>query len=620
MKQVSSPSSFSQALHTLNLSDVILPLCDRAQIALCILDDQGRILQTNPGFEALYGWSTSEIAGQPLENILVLPEGEAEASLGLNQAAAGSSQCLELAICCRSGAIRQAQMTAERVEREGNLYTIGIWMDITERKQAQASLQQANETLRQRVQEQTKQLSSVVSHLRTEIGDRRRIEADLRKEREFLNALLESVEAGIVACDANGTLTLFNRATREFHGLPAEPLPADQWAEYYDLYLPDGRPMTMQDIPLFRALSGERVENVEMIIAPRQGATRTLLTNGRMIVDPAGHRLGAVVAMHDITQRKAAETALRESEQALRQQAERLEETLRDLQKTQTHLVQSEKMSSLGQLVAGIAHEINNPINFIYGNLAPASQYVEDLLHLIDQFRQHYPTPPLEIQDEIEAIDLEFVTEDLPKLVASMRVGADRIRQIVLSLRNFSRVDEAECKPVDIHEGIDSTLMILQNRLKLKAGQMGIQLVKEYSRLPKVECYAGQLNQVFMNLLSNAIDALEEWDGERSAEAIAQQPSQITITTRSLTEFSVAIHIRDNGPGISPAVQQRIFSPFFTTKPMGKGTGLGLSISHQIVVDRHGGILQCISEPGKGTEFIIEIPVSQRKGLPEAVA
>ncbi len=620
MKQVSFPSSFSQALQTLKLGDAILTLCDRAQIALCILDDQRRILQTNPGFEALYGWSNSDLAGQLLDTLLVLPAEETKMLLGLSQAPVGSSQCLELSIYCRSGDIRQAQMTADRVEREGKIYTLGVWMDITERKQAQVSLQQANETLKQKVKEQTTQLSKVVSQLRTEIGDRRRIEADLRKEREFLSAMLESVEAGIVACDASGTLNLFNRATREFHGLPAEPLPPDQWAQYYNLYLPDGRPMTMEEIPLFRALKGEVVENAEMVIAPRVGTPRTLLANGRLIVDSAGHPLGAVVAMHDITQRKAAEMAVRESEQTLRLQAQRLEETLRDLQRTQTHLVQSEKMSSLGQLVAGIAHEINNPINFIYGNLAPASQYVEDLLHLIEQFQQHYPTPPLEIQDEIEAMDLEFVTEDLPKLIASMRVGADRIRQIVLSLRTFSRVDESECKAVDIHEGIDSTLMILQNRLKAKAGQIAIQLVKEYGNLPKVECYAGQLNQVFMNLLSNAIDALEERDSERSAEAIAQEPSQITITTRSLSESAIAIHIRDNGPGISASVQERIFSPFFTTKPIGKGTGLGLSISHQIVVDRHGGRMECVSEAGRGTEFIIEIPAYQSKSLPEAVA
>lgn len=619
MKQISSPSSFSQALQTLKLSDAILSLCDRAQIALCILDDQRRILQTNPGFEALYGWSNSDLAGQLLDTLLVMPAGESELLLGLSQAPVGSSQCLELSIYCRSGYIRQAQMTADRVERDGKLYTLGVWMDITERKQAQVSLQQANETLKQKVKEQTTQLSMVVSQLRTEIGDRRRMEDDLRKEREFLNAMLESVEAGIVACDASGTLSLFNRATREFHGLPAEPLPPEQWSQYYNLYLPDGRPMTMEDIPLFRALRGEVVENVEMVIAPRTGTPRTLLANGRMIVDGAGHCLGAVVAMHDITQRKAAEMALRESEQALRSQAHRLEEALRDLQRTQTHLVQSEKMSSLGQLVAGIAHEINNPINFIYGNLAPASQYVEDLLHLVEQFRQHYPTPPLEIQDEIEAMDLEFVTEDLPKLVASMRVGADRIRQIVLSLRTFSRVDESECKAVDIHDGIDSTLMILQNRLKAKAGQMNIQLVKEYGELPKVECYAGQLNQVFMNLLSNAIDALEERDSERSAASIAQEPSQITITTRSLSESAIAISIRDNGPGISASVQERIFSPFFTTKPIGKGTGLGLSISYQIVVDRHGGTMACISETGQGTEFVIEIPVCQNQGLTEAV-
>jgi PAS domain S-box-containing protein len=299
-------------------------------------------------------------------------------------------------------------------------------------------------------------------------------------------------------------------------------------------------------------------------------------------------------------------TQAQDSAQQAQQQAQRVQQTLHQLQQTQSHLIQSEKMSSLGQMVAGVAHEINNPVNFIHGNLTHANQYSQDLLNLLQLYKQHYPNPVLEIQDEIEAIDLDFVVEDLPKILGSMKMGTDRIRQIVLSLRNFSRLDEAAMKAVDIHEGIDSTLLILQNRLRAAPNYPSIEIVKEYGNLPPVECYAGQLNQVFMNLLNNGIDALES----------QPEPRTITIRTevgggKSLSSPYVLIRIADNGPGMTEQVKDRLFDPFFTTKPVGKGTGLGLSISYQIVVEKHGGILKCVSKPGQGAEFWIEIPISQ---------
>lgn len=298
---------------------------------------------------------------------------------------------------------------------------------------------------------------------------------------------------------------------------------------------------------------------------------------------------------------------------------EQLSCTLDQLKKTQTQLIQTEKMSSLGQLVAGVAHEINNPVNFIYGNLGHAGQYAQDLLNLLDLYQQHYPHPDPEIVEQAEAIDLKFLAEDLPKLLISMKVGAERIYQLVVSLRNFSRLDQADRKPVDIHEGLDSTLLILQHRLKAKPNEPGIQVIKTYSDLPLVECHAGQLNQVFMNVISNAIDALEQRDDECPAWEIQNSPSQITIRTSLRTESLVeglgtqyvVIQIADNGLGMTDAVQSQIFDPFFTTKPVGKGTGLGLSISYQIVVEKHGGMFKCLSVPGQGTEFRIEIPVQQ---------
>ncbi|MFQ3617864.1 MAG: PAS domain S-box protein [Cyanobacteriota bacterium] len=294
-----------------------------------------------------------------------------------------------------------------------------------------------------------------------------------------------------------------------------------------------------------------------------------------------------------------------------RAQSEELQHALQELQRTQAQIVQSEKMSSLGQLVAGIAHEINNPVNFIHGNLAHARNYVRDLLKLIDLYQQEYPEPTTNIAQYAEEIDLAFLREDLPKLLASMRVGTERIHEIVRSLRIFSRLDEAESKPVDIHDGIDSTLMILHNRLKSRSGREEIQVIKEYGSLPPVECYAGQLNQVFMNILSNAIDALEERDQQRAIVDQQTQPSTIRIKTQVLPDHQVSIHIIDNGPGMLPSVRQRIFDPFFTTKPVGKGTGMGMSISYQIVTEKHGGTLKCFSEPGQGTEFVIQIPISQ---------
>jgi PAS domain S-box-containing protein len=291
--------------------------------------------------------------------------------------------------------------------------------------------------------------------------------------------------------------------------------------------------------------------------------------------------------------------------------ATQLKVTLRELQHTQAQLVQSEKMSSLGQLVAGVAHEINNPLNFIHGNLTHVHQYAIDLLDLIQLYQEYYPHPAPEIQAQTEAIDLDFIKEDLPKLLNSMEMGADRIRNIVLSLRNFSRLDEAEKKWVDIHEGLDNTLLILSHRLKAKPAHPSIEIIKEYGDLPKVQCYPGQLNQVFMNILSNAIDAIEEDNKDSSLEDSQNYSSTIRIRTEVNDSNSVIIRIADNGPGMTQEVQQRIFDPFFTTKPVGQGTGLGMSISYKIVVERHGGQLQCISAPGQGTEFLIYIPIQQ---------
>lgn len=301
-------------------------------------------------------------------------------------------------------------------------------------------------------------------------------------------------------------------------------------------------------------------------------------------------------------QRQQAEVELRESEARERAKSQELERAIADLKQLQLQLIQTEKMSGLGQMVAGIAHEINNPVSFIHGNLVHAQEYIQVLLKLIQLYQQDYPQPSEQIQTALDTMEFEFVREDLEKLLKSMKVGTDRIRDIVLSLRTFSRLDESDFKDADVGEGIDSTLMILQNRLKAKPDRPKIAVIKHYDRLPTIECYPSQLNQVFMNLLNNAIDALEEFKIE--------QP-QIHIQIEPVEDNWLTIRIGDNGPGISDTVRSKLFDPFFTTKPIGKGTGLGLSISYQIIVDRHGGQLTCQSTSGVGTEFAIKIPIRQ---------
>ena len=303
---------------------------------------------------------------------------------------------------------------------------------------------------------------------------------------------------------------------------------------------------------------------------------------------------------------------LEEKNMLLEQKVVEVSKAYEDLQKMQIKLIQSEKMSGLGQLAAGIAHEINNPINFIAGNLGHAQEYAHNLLKIIHLYQEDYVNPTPRIQTAIDEIELEFLEEDFIKILKSINLGTQRIQEIVKSMRIFSRVDEAEVKTVNIHEGIDSTLTLLHHRLKAKPDHPEIELIKQYGQLPQVECHAGQLNQVFMNIISNAIDALDESNQQRSFAEIQQHPNRIQISTKVIDDNWVAIHISDNGRGVCDTVGPKLFDPFFTTKPIGKGTGLGLSISYQIIVEKHGGRLYCQPVLGKGIEFVIEIPIRQQ--------
>ena len=571
--------------------------------------------------------------------------------------------------------------------------------------------------------QQTRELKRTNHDLGNQIAEHKRVEQVLRQAEQKYRSIFENAIEGIFQTTPDGRYITCNPALARIYGYEsAEELIATLTDIGQQLYV---APQRRQEF-IEQMQACDWVCNFESQVYRKDGKIIWICENARAVRDANGTLLYYEGCITDITQRKLSGEALRQSEAQLKAKTEQLELTLSKLEQTQAQLMHNEKIYNLGQLVAGVAHEINNPVNFVCGNLIPASQYVEDLLDLLRLYAKHYPQPIPEIQAKAEAIDLEFLIEDFPKALSSMQLGADRIRQIVQSLRNFSRLDEADMTPVDLHTGLDSTLLILNNRLKPKGDNPGITVIKEYGELPPVRGYAGLLNQVFMNLLCNAIDALEDcppksgvathlevqartfppeghspaYNTEKqpaaqdtssvdatqagcSPEMRSPPPSQHDVPTstganssspsfqatspsetpcacdlETLASSSVAfstsglelqgtsdeqfhptpfsriiricthvihddsentnlpkaravVRIMDNGPGMSPEIMSQIFDPFFTTKPVGKGTGLGLSISYQIIVEKHGGQLHCISSPNQGTEFRIEIPIER---------
>ncbi|RCJ16684.1 hypothetical protein A6S26_32935 [Nostoc sp. ATCC 43529] len=450
-----------------------------------------------------------------------------------------------------------------------------------------------------------------------DVTEYKQAEAQLKASQQRLALLIQQTPLAIIEWNTNFQIQTWNRAAEKIFGHSTE----EMLGNCFEIIIPENsRKDANQLITTFLTQQGGSFSVNDNVT--KDGKTIVCEWYNNPLVDPNGQVIGVASMVLDITERQRAKEALLRSQEQLRQQTQELQQALDKLQRTQIQLVQSEKMSSLGQLVAGVAHEINNPVNFVYGNLSPANQYMEDLLSLLQLYQKYYPQPVPEIQDFVEFIELDFLKLDLPQIFNSMKVGADRIRDIVLSLRTFSRLDEAEMKAVDIHEGIDSTLMILQNRFKANDQYPKIEVIKEYDKLPLVECYAGQLNQVFLNILTNAIDVLEqgvgsgEWGEDPHLCSQLRSPQflpmpKIRIRTQLSKQNQVTIRIADNGLGIREDVQKQIFDPFFTTKPIGKGTGMGLAISYQIITERHSGSLQCISQLGKGAEFVIKIPLNQ---------
>ncbi|MEG3927548.1 MULTISPECIES: PAS domain S-box protein [unclassified Microcoleus] len=446
-----------------------------------------------------------------------------------------------------------------------------------------------------------------------DVTDRKQAELELQESQQFIQKVAEATPGILYLYDLEEQRNIYtNTSLFGLLGYTLDDITAMDSSLMPQLIYPEDLPKIVKHHASFAEVEDGETREIEYRVQGAYGQLLWLQSRDTIFSRNAEGQAKVIIGVsQDITTRKQAEEALRQSEEREREKARDLESALRSLRSTQTQLIQTEKMSSLGQLVAGIAHEINNPVNFIHANIDYLNQYTTQLLDLVSLYEDEYPEPNSRIVDRIQEIDLDFMAEDLIKLVGSMQVGTERIRQIVLSLRNFSRLDESAMKPVDIHAGIESTLLILQHRLKSRDSRPEIEVIKEFGKLPLVECYASQLNQVFMNIIANAIDAIEERYHQLSVPQSETKSGRITISTGVTPQKTVRVEISDNGTGIPEGIVDRIFNPFFTTKAVGKGTGLGMSIAHSIVVEKHKGKIECISSIGCGTTFNIEIPIDQ---------
>ena len=589
---------------------------EQAAVGIALVDLEWNFLDINEGFCQIVGYGKSELLHKGVVDI-TYPEDIPIKVQSRHSLVSGEINCysLEKRFVRSDGVLVWSNVSISLVcDQQGNAkYIIEVIEDISDRKLAEAKLQE-------RVHQE-----ALINQIGTQIRNSLELDIILQTAVQAIYALLD-VDSCISAWynSQPSSWHIYKEAKRDFLpsslGIyPVDPQePSVQILKNQEMIfandvtnLPEGE---LQESLLkagYRAVISLPIKtqsgklgflSIIQFQKPHQWSEREV-----ELLSSVRDQLIIAINQGELYSQSQAATFKAEN------QAQELEQALQELGSTQARMIQTEKMSSLGQLVAGVAHEINNPVNFIYGNLTYVNEYTDNLLHLLELYQQFYPQPVAAIQEEIEEIDLEFLLGDLPKMIGSMKMGADRIKAIVSSLRNFSRMDEAEMKDVDIHEGIESTLMILQSRIKATSDQPEVVISKDYAQLPPVDCYAGQLNQVFMNILSNALDAMEEADQKRTQEENRQHPNTIHISTELINSHQVRIRIKDNGIGIPEKVRQKIFDPFFTTKSVGKGTGMGLAISYQIITDRHEGTLECISQPGQGTEFVIHIPLKARE-------
>jgi len=531
---------------------------------------EGRFIEVNDSFLSMIGYALEETICNtvPGLNIWVRSQDRLKFRQSLHEQGLVRNQECEFRM--KSGSVVVCLLSAELINLDGELCMLGVMTDITDRKHAEEALRESQRAL-----------ATLMSNLP---GMAYRFRNDADRSMEFVS---------------EGCYQLAGYSPEEFIGT--------RQVSISELTHPDDRENLWNAVQV--ALQENRPYQLNYRITSKNGELKWVWEQGLGVFSDSGELIALEGLITDISEQKRSEEALLRSQTELTQQKLQLENTLHELQQTQAVLIHTEKMSTLGQMVAGVAHEINNPVSSVCGNLVHVGHYTEDLLSLIDMYQNHYPQPPAAIQQKIQDMDLEFLLEDLPKAMSSMQVGADRIREIVRSLRNFSRKDDSQMSKVNLHEGIEGTLLILQSRLKARGNYPEIAVIKDYGNLPLVECYAGKINQVFMNLIGNAIDAIEEYNERRPLAEVKANRSKIKIRTE-VQNSNAVIRISDNGPGMPEEVSQQLFQAFFTTKPADKGTGLGLSISYK-VVQEHGGKLSCVSALGHGAEFIIEIPIEQ---------
>ncbi|MGD1808539.1 PAS domain S-box protein [Dapis sp. BLCC M126] len=530
--------------------------------------EDDRLIEVNDSFLKIMGYCREELIGYTLEELGIWVNIEEIIDFRQNLRKQVVLQNQEYEFRVKSGETRICLLSVEIINIGNEICCLAVIKDITDSKNSEKALWESQ-----------RKLATLMSNLP---GMAYRFRNDINRSAEFVSEGCYSL-TGYQAKDFIGSNQVF----------------------LSQLIHPEDRQRLWNAIEF--AVQENRHYQVVYRITTKTGKIKWVWEQGIGVFSESGKLIALEGFITDITDTKNAEASLKQSQAELRQQKQQLETALQELNQVETTLTNTEKMSSLGQLVAGIAHEINNPVTSVYGNILHLNHYVRDMMNLLNIYQEYSPSLPEQIEEQIEDIDLDFMMEDLPKVISAMQIGAERIREIVRSLRSFSRKDDAQKTLMNIHDGIDGTLVILKNRLKGRGKKPEIKVYKEYGELPLVECYVGMINQVFMNLIGNGIDALEEsivrenWDGKVPT---------IWIRTTAISK-QVQIRIIDNGLGMNEEVKERLFEKFFTTKAVDKGTGLGLSISYKIIVEKHGGRLECISAPGKGAEFIIEIPIEQ---------